>query len=138
MQKLLRFLLLLPYALLAQEDCYLGIGGKDDKRIIEVFQLTEAQTEQLRNWGAELKVRNTYLEDQALALLKNHPQTTTADIVKMGDEFKILLDSMRSNMRMLDQRLLNTFSEEQYSLYIMLCSEILKDPIYANRIVNEK
>ncbi len=138
MIKLLHFLVLLPGLLFSQEDCYLGIGGRDDERIVSVFQLTEAQTEQLRNWGAELKVRNEYLENQAQSLLKNHPQSTTEDIVKMSDAFKVLLDSMKSNMRMLDQRLLSTFNEEQYNLYILLCTEILRNPIYVNRSVNEK
>ncbi len=94
--------------------------------------------EQLRNWGAELKVRNALLEDKAHAILKKHPQSTTEDIVKMSDEFKVLLDSMTSNMLMLDQRLLSTFNEEQYNLYITLCSEIFRNPIYVNRTVNEK
>ncbi len=138
MTKYLRFLLLLPGLLFSQEDCYLGIGGRDDERIAQVFQLTEQQVEQLRNWGAELKVRNELLEDRAHAILKNHPQSTTEDIVKMSDEFKVLLDSMTSNMLMLDQRLLGTFNEEQYNLYIMLCSEIFRNPIYVNRTVNEK
>ena len=124
--------------LFSQEDCYLGIGGRDDDRIVQVFQLSEQQAEQLRNWGAELKVRNDILEDRAQSLLKKHPQSTTEDIVAMSDKFKVLLDSMKSNMRMLDQRLLSTFNEEQYNLYILLCTEILRNPIYVNRSVNEK
>ncbi len=138
MHKNLLWLLFLPGLLSAQEDCYLGIGGRDDERIVQVFQLTEQQIEQLRNWGAELHVRNEFLENRARWLLKNHPQSTTEDIVKMSDEYKAVLDSMRSNMRMLDRRLLSTFNEKQYNLYVMLCNEVLRNPIYANRSVNEK
>ena len=123
---------------LCQEDCYLGVGGKDDKTIIEVFQLTEEQTENLRNWSAELDYRNSLLQDQAKALLKKHAQSSPEDLLAMSYQFQDLLDSMRSNMRMIDKRVLSMFNNEQYNLYMQLCNTVARSPIFTSRPVNEK
>ena len=122
----------------AQYDCYLGIGGKDDERITEVFQLSEEQVEKLRNWGAELKFRNEIFELRAKSLLKNHAQASPEDLLKMSYDYKAILDSMTANMRMLDKRMLSTFNDKQYNLYIMLCNQLSRSPIYTTRSVNEK
>ena len=138
---LVRYLLLfilLPTILLSQEECYLGIGGKDDAIIAEVFQLTDLQLEQLESWSAELQYRNEFFEMKAENLLKNHPQSTPEDIMKMSFEYKILLDSMYNNVVRIDRRLINTFSDKQYNLYLQLCNQVMRNPIYALRSVNEK
>jgi len=121
----------------AQYDCYLGIGGKDDAKITEVFKLTEDQVENLRNWGAELKFRNEIFEYKAESLLKNHAQASPEDLLKMSYEYKAVLDSMAANMRMLDKRMLGTFSTKQYNLYMMLCNQLSRSPIYTTRSVDE-
>lgn len=116
----------------------MGIGGKDDKTIETVFELTEDQVEKMRNWGAELKFRNEVFEIRAKNLLKNHAQSSPEDLMKMSYEYKALLDSMQNNMKRLDQRMLGIFTNEQYNLYIMLCNQVYRSPIYAARSVNEK
>lgn len=120
-----------------QEDCYLGIGGKDDATIIEVFQLNDEQVEKMMNWGAELNYRNGFLRDQAKNLLKRHSQSSPEDLLAMSYEYRGLLDSMKSNMRMLDQRMLSLFSNDQYNLYIKLCNTASRSPIFVNRPINE-
>ncbi len=122
----------------AQEDCYLGIGGKDDETIIEVFQLDENQVEKMKNWGAELKYRNSFLLDQAKRLLEKHSESSAEELMAMSYEYRDLLDSMKSNMRMLDQRMLSLFKDDQYNLYVKLCNTASRSPIFANRQVNEK
>lgn len=122
----------------AQEDCYLGIGGKDDETIIEVFQLNEDQVEKMKNWGAELKYRNSFLIDQAKFLLKKHAQSSPEDLMAMSYQYRDLLDSMKSNMRMLDRRLLSLFDDHQYDLYIRLCNTTSRSPIFVVRQVDEK
>lgn len=124
--------------LFSQEDCFLGIGGQDDDMIKRVFELTEVQVEQMRNWGAELKYRNEIFEIRAERLLKNHAQSSPEDLMKMSYQYKALLDSMQSNMRLLDKRMLGIFTKDQYNLYIMLCNQVYRSPIYAERSVNEK
>lgn len=118
----------------------MGIGGKDDEIIKAVFELTDEQAEQMRNWGAELQFRNEIFEIRAENLLKNHAQSSPEDLLKMSYEYKILLDSMENNMRLLDKRLLGIFTTEQYNLYIMLCNQVYRSPIYASRSkpLNEK
>ena len=124
--------------LFSQEDCFLGIGGKHDETIETVFKLTEDQVEKMRNWGAELKFRNEIFEMRANNLLKNHAQSSPEDLMKMSYEFRSLMDSMENNMRLLDQRMLGIFTDDQYNLYIMLCNQVYRSPIYAARSMNEK
>ncbi|MDT0540326.1 MULTISPECIES: hypothetical protein [Croceitalea] len=136
-QLLFIFSILIFFSSYAQEDCYLGIGGKDDVIITEVFELTEEQTENLKNWGAELKFRNEIFELKANNLLKNHAQASPEDLLKMSYNYKALLDSMAANMRLLDKRMLGTFTNKQYNVYIMLCNQLSRSPIYTSRSVNE-
>lgn len=138
MTRIILLFFLFPSLLLSQEECFLGIGGKDDKTIETVFELTEDQVEKMRNWGAELKFRNEVFEIRAKNLLKNHAQSSPEDLMKMSYEYKALLDSMQNNMKRLDQRMLGIFTNEQYNLYIMLCNQVYRSPIYAARSVNEK
>ena len=130
--------LIVSIGLSAQEDCYLGVGGGNDMAIIEVFQLNDHQTENLRNWGAELEYRNGLLQDEAKMLLKIHAQSSPEDLLAMSYQYQTLLDSMRSNMRMIDKRVLSMFNKEQYNLYIQLCNTATLSPIFATRQVNEK
>jgi len=123
----------------AQDDCLLGVGGKDDKTIIEAFQLNDDQIEQMRNWAAELNYRNELLQDQANALLKKHSQSSPEDLLAMSYQYQTLVDSMRSNVRMIDKRLLELFNDKQYNRYVNLCNKATLSPIFANREqVNEK
>jgi hypothetical protein len=124
--------------LFSQEDCFLGIGGKDDETIKAVFELTEGQIEKMRNWGAELEFRNEIFEMRAENLLKNHAQSSPEDLMKMAIEYKALMDSMQNNIKLLDKRLLGIFTDDQYNLYIMLCNQVYRSPMYARRSVNEK
>lgn len=138
--KPLLFCLILVFSIpaLSQEECILGIGGRDDETIGEVFQLNELQLEKLRNWGAELRVRNDILKDQAKYLLKRRAQGSPEDLMAMSYQYKDLLDSMRKNSRMLDKRLLSIFNDKQYNLYIELCSQLTLRPMHVERSVDEK
>ncbi len=122
----------------AQAECALGIGGKNDEEIAEVFQLNDVQLEKLKNWSAELRVRNDFLKDQAKYLLKRNAQSSPEDLLSMSFKYRKLLDSMKQNLRMLDKRLLSIFNEKQYNLYVELCGQMMLRPIYVDRSVNEK
>ena len=119
-------------------DCTLGVGGKDDEVIIEVFQLNDEQQENLKNWSAELKVRNMYLKDKAKSLLKKHQQSPPSALMEMSYQYQQILDSMRSNVRLIDRRLLGTFNQKQYDLYVELCGMISMSPMRVDNSVNEK
>jgi len=143
-QRLLRrllpiiFIFCLSYFGVAQEPCALGIGGKDHELIIEVFRLDGNQIKKMRNWGAELKFRNEIFELRAERLLKNHPQGSVEDILLMSKKYKVLLDSIEKNSRMIDKRMLGIFNDEQYNLYVKLCNQAYRVPVYAERPVDEK
>ncbi|MEM0931102.1 MAG: hypothetical protein AAF575_00575 [Bacteroidota bacterium] len=139
MKKLLLFILCFTGLLVsAQMECTLGIGGRDNATIIEVFQLNDIQQESLNNWSAELKVRNSHLKNKAKFLLKKHQESPPNVLMEMSHEYRELLDSMRYNSKMMDRRLLGTFNKKQYDLYVELCGLIAMDPLRVNNSVNEK
>ncbi|MFD2101151.1 hypothetical protein [Flagellimonas iocasae] len=130
--------LLLNFSAFAQDDCLLGIGGKDDEVIAEVFQLNDEQQEKLRNWSAELKIRNGILKEKADFLIKKHEESSIEELLKVSPEYGNILDSMKQNVRMMDKRLLATLNPKQYEFYMELCSKLTLRPIYIDRSVDEK
>ncbi len=137
-EQLLVICLLTTFLCSSQTECTLGVGGKDDDTIVEVFQLNEEQEKNLRNWSAELKVRNSHLKEKAKYLLKKHEQSPPNALMEMSYQYRGILDSMKSNARMIDQRLLSTFNRKQYDLYVELCGMIALSPMRVNNSVNEK
>lgn len=119
--------------LAAQQDCYLGIGGPDNETIAEVFQLDSLQLEQMANLGAELKFRNQLLAQRAEFLLDLHAQSSPEDLLVMSFEYRQVLDSMHTNMRLIDKKMLSLFNDQQYNMYIRLCNQAQSSPIYAPR-----
>lgn len=122
----------------SQKECLLGIGGKDNETITEVFQLNEDQQEKLKDWSAELKVRNDILKDQAKFLMKQHEESSPEVLMTISLKYKGLLDSMRQNLRILDTRMLSVFNQRQYERYLELCRQLTLRPIYVDRSVDEK
>ena len=51
--------------------------------------------------------------------------------------YRIILDSMQSNSRMMDKRLLGIFNKKQYNFYVELCSGLSLTPLYVDGLVNE-
>ncbi|GGG49848.1 hypothetical protein GCM10011414_19560 [Croceivirga lutea] len=122
----------------AQDDCNLGVGGGHHEEIIKFFQLDSIQQEKLKNWGAELEFRNEIFRIRAKSLLETHAQSSPEDLLKLSLEYRVLLDSMRANLRLLDKRLLGTFNDKQYNLYVEMCNSINRSPIYSTRLAVEK
>ncbi len=139
-KKLHFFLIMLfCFSSYSQADCYLGIGGKDDAIIEKVFNLDSIQVEKMKNWGAELRYRNSFLINQANNLVKKHSESSPEVLKTMAVSYKKILDSMQSNLRMLDKRMLGVFNNEQYTIYIMLCNQNSSSPLYPTAPpVNEK
>ena len=122
---------------LAQMDCILGVGGHDNETISKVFELTDEQRKNLKNWSAELKVRNDILEDRAEFLMKKNEESSPEVLLTVSKQYATIMDSMRQNIRMMDKRLLSTFTESQYEKYVKMCNQLTLRPIYINRSVNE-
>lgn len=121
----------------AQMECMLGVGGPDEEIIAQVFQLNDEQREKLKNWGAELKVRNDILRDKADHLMKQNADSPPEVLVAISQKYQEIRDSMEQNVRMMDKRLLAIFNERQYKRYVELCSELSLRPIHVNRPMDE-
>ncbi|WP_127141360.1 hypothetical protein [Flagellimonas marinaquae] len=138
MKAIISFLFLISgFYGMAQMDCILGVGGRDDETIIKVFELTEEQQENLKNWSAELKVRNDIFKDKAAYLMKQNEESPPEVLMEVSKKYQSYIDSMANNVRMIDMRLLGTFNEKQYQRYVKLCSQLSLRPIYVNRSVDE-
>ena len=118
-------------------DCILGVGGRDNETITKVFELTEEQQENLRNWSAELKFRNDILKNQAKYLMKKNEESSPEVLLTVSKEYGSIMDSMKQNVRMIDKRLLTSFNKAQYERYVKLCNQLTLRPIHVNRSVDE-
>ncbi len=121
----------------AQMDCILGVGGRDNETITKVFELTEEQQENLKNWSAELKFRNDILKDNVKYLMKKNEESSPEVLLTVSKEYGSIMDSMKQNVRMIDKRLLTSFNKAQYERYVKLCSKLALRPIHVNRSVDE-
>jgi len=119
-------------------DCVLGVGGPDGETIAEVFQLNETQREKLKNWTAELRIRNDYLRDKAERLIGKNQASPPDELLKVSVAYRAILDSMEQNIRMMDRRLLQIFNDRQYRYYVELCGRLSLRPIHINRSVDER
>ncbi len=118
-------------------DCILGVGGRDNETITKVFELTEDQRENLKNWSAELKVRNDILKDKAKFLMKKNEGSSPEVLITVSKEYASIIDSMKQNVRMMDRRLLLSFDKVQYEKYLKFCAQLTLLPIYVNKPVDE-
>ena len=134
------FLVLLPVMAFSQEACFLGIGGRDDETIKEFFKLSNEQFAQLQNWSAEIKIRNEILETKADKLLEKHETSSPHKLRDMAYQYRQFIDSMQNNIIMLDKKMLQLFTEDQYNIYLNLCNQLYLKPlnVQPSRSANEK
>nr|WP_321411595.1 hypothetical protein [uncultured Allomuricauda sp.] len=121
----------------AQMDCILGVGGRDNETIAKVFELTEEQQESLKNWSAELKIRNDIFKERAEYLMKQNEDSSPEVLMEVSKKYQSFIDSMAKNVHMMDKRLLESFSQVQYDRYLKLCNQMTLRPIYVNKSVDE-
>lgn len=121
----------------AQMDCILGVGGRDNETITKVFELTEEQKENLKNWSAELKIRNDIFKERAEYLMKQNEESSPEVLIEVSKKYQSFMDSMAKNVHMMDKRLLESFNQVQYDRYVKLCNQMTLRPIYINRSVDE-
>lgn len=118
-------------------DCILGVGGRDNETITKVFELTEEQKEDLKNWSAELKIRNDIFKERAEYLMKQNEDSSPEVLIEVSKKYQSFIDSMAKNVHMMDKRLLESFTQTQYDRYLKLCNQMTLRPIYVNRSVDE-
>ena len=122
--------LLFVQGLLAQNDCILGVGVTPNETIIEVFQLNKEQADKMVNLAAELQYRNELLNNQIENTRKKQPQSSQADLMRLAEKYKIIMDSVETIQKMIDKKVLTLFNEKQYDRYINLCQETYMRPMY--------
>lgn len=118
-------------------DCILGVGGRDNETITKVFELTEEQKENLKNWSAELKIRNDIFKERAEYLMKQNEESSPEVLIEVSKKYQSFMDSMAKNVHMMDKRLLESFNQVQYDRYVKLCNQMTLRPIFINRSVDE-
>ena len=118
-------------------DCILGVGGRDNETITKVFELTEEQKKDLKNWSAELKIRNDIFKERAEYLMKQNEDSSPEVLIEVSRKYQSFIDSMAKNVHMMDKRLLESFTQTQYDRYLKLCNQMTLRPIYVNRSVDE-
>ncbi len=121
----------------SQMDCILGVGGRDNETITKVFELTEEQKKDLKNWSAELKIRNDIFKERAEYLMKQNEDSSPEVLIEVSKKYQSFIDSMAKNVHMMDKRLLESFTQTQYDRYLKLCNQMTLRPIYVNRSVDE-
>ncbi|WP_276390230.1 hypothetical protein [Eudoraea chungangensis] len=110
-------------------DCTLGIGGKDNATLAEVFQLNDDQKAKMEIWTQELSIENKLLQDEIDLLMKTHPQKTEEELMQLAGKYKTLQDKMVVNAKSYDIKLLRLFNPKQYKLYTELCAEVMRTPL---------
>lgn len=110
-------------------DCTLGIGGKDNVTLAEVFQLNDDQKAKMEIWTQELSIENKLLQEEIDLLMKTHPQKTEEELMQLAGKYKTLQDKMVANAKSYDIKLLRMFNPKQYKLYTELCAEVMRTPL---------
>ena len=112
----------------AQQNCTLGVGGKNTETISKVFQLNEEQQATMQELIGELEIKNKLIDDQIKKLFDEHPQSTQEELETLAKKYKVLQQKMVIISEEYDKKLLSTFNERQYRRYVDLCSEVFRKP----------
>lgn len=126
--KLLLLICLIPIFGGAQ-DCILDIGGKNSKTIIEIFQLNADQKATLESLRGDLAVTTERLEGLIQKVLKEYPQSSEEDLIKLANKYRDLQQELVLAAWESDKKLLELFNSKQYKAYLDLCKAANREPI---------
>jgi hypothetical protein len=132
---LLSFVLFVTYSGAQVNECVLDIGGKNSEFVTEIFQLNEAQLLQMEELRAEYSMTYKAIDDQMQKLLSEHPQSTSEELLTMADKYKVLQNKIVMASRQIDEKLLTSFNQRQYGLYLSLCHEAFRTPIEVTPLI---
>lgn len=118
------------------DDCTLDIAGKDTSVIIDIFQLNDDQQLRLENWVGELELVRRPIEEELRLLLKEHPQSTEADLHNLAKKYSSLNKNLIELSKEYDRKLLGIFNEKQFEYYVSLCNEAARKPL--NPVITEE
>ncbi len=125
------------------QTCALGVGTSNPDTVIEVFQLNNQQIEKLKAVKVAYVDGSQSIEQKIEKLLKEHPQSSPADLTLMAEKYNVLKEEMIALSLKSDEEVLTTFNQKQYERYLLLCKETYQRPIvvtptvYNDSIVKE-
>lgn len=130
------FALFISYEGNAQvQECTLDIGGKNSESVSEIFQLNEGQKSQMEKLRAEYSIVYNAIDDQMQKLLSEHPQSTPEELLTLADKYKAFQEKIMMASKQIDEKLLSSFNQRQYSLYLSLCHEVFRSPIEVTPVI---
>ena len=116
-------------------ECTLDIGGKNTQNVSDIFQLNEGQKSQMEVLRAEYSAAYTTFEEQSQKLLDEHPQSTTEELTTLANKYRALQEKITEASRDIDKKLLSSFNQRQYDLYLSLCHEAFRRPIEVTPLI---
>lgn len=116
-------------------ECTLDIGGKNAQNVSDIFQLNESQKSQMEVLRAEYSTAYQTFEEQAQKLLDEHPQSTTEELNTLAGKYRALQEKITEASRDIDKKLLSSFNQRQYDLYLSLCHEAFRRPITVTPVI---
>ena len=117
------------------QECTLDIGGKNADSVIEIFQLNEAQQLQMEELRTGYSITYKAIDEEMQKLLSEHPQSTPDELTTMAEKYRALKEKMVSASRAVDKKLLASFNQRQYDLYLSLCFEAFRRPIQVTPVI---
>lgn len=131
----LAFLLFISQGNAQVHECTLDIGGKNAENVSEIFQLNDAQKAQMDALRADYSIAYTTFEEQSQKLLDEHPQSTAEELTTLANKYRALQENITAASRTIDKKLLESFNQRQYDLYLSLCHEAFRRPIEVTPII---
>lgn len=116
-------------------ECTLDIGGKNADNVAEIFQLNEGQKSQMEELRANYAIAYLTFEEESQKLLDEHPQSTSDELTTLAGKYRALQEKITADSREIDKKLLSSFNQKQYGLYLSLCHEAFRRPIEVTPVI---
>ncbi len=129
------FLLFISYGNAQVLECTLDIGGRNSENVSDIFQLNEGQKSQMEVLREEYSIAYTTFEEQSQKLLDEHPQSTTDELTTLAGKYRALQEKIMEVSRTIDKKMLSSFNQRQYDLYLSLCHEAFRRPIEVTPVI---
>jgi len=129
------FLLFISFGKAQVLECTLDIGGKNAENVSQIFQLNEGQNSQMEVLRADYSEAYKTFEEQSQKLLDEHPQSNTEELTTLANKYRALQEQITEASREIDKKLLSSFNQRQYDLYLSLCHEAFRRPIEVTPLI---
>jgi len=129
------FFLIASHSNAQVHECTLDIGGKNSENVAEIFQLNDGQKAQMEELRASYTLAYNTFEEESQKLLDEHPQSTSDELTTLAQKYRALQVKITDASREIDKKLLSSFNQKQYDLYLSLCHEAFRRPIEVTPVI---